>query len=203
MAQATRSQLFALYADTGKCLELRNLGPALDFDTAKSMLSQMRDQQVDPAIVRAELLNLGATVKDATVINAPSVQKWEPKPKVDYQAIYNEADQAGKEAAKAKTPTPMVVTNRTNPLDDKSAVKQAWVVPGGVCGFAWIKFKGNTAWAKWTKKQGLCGEGYPSGRQIWVHDYSQSMELKEAYASAFAKVLQKHGIEAYSGSRMD
>lgn len=187
-------------------MELRNLGPALDFDTAKSMLSRMRDQKVDPAIVRAELINLGATVKDATVINAPSVQKWEPKPKVDFQAIYDEADLAGKEAANAKTPTPMVVTNRTNPLDTESVKHEhlvAWVVPGGVCGFAWIKFKGNTAWAKWTKKQGLCGESYPSGRQIWVHYYSQSMELKEAYASAFAKVLQKHGIEAYAGSRMD
>jgi len=204
MAQASRSQLFALYTDTGKCTELRNLGPKLTFEMAKSMISRMRDEGVDPSVVRDELIALGATLKgDPVVISAGSVQKWEPKPRVDFQAIYNEADQAGKEAAKACCPTPMVVQGHSNPLDATSPVTDRWFVPQGVCGFAWIKFKGNTAWARWTKKQGLCGEAYPSGRSIWVSAYSQSMELKEAYARAFAKVLEKHGIQAYAQSRMD
>jgi hypothetical protein len=205
MANASPSQLFALYLATGKCLELRQLGPKLSLDTAKSMISRIRDNQEDPNIVMQELLALGATTKTngPTVVHAGSVQKWEPKPRVDYQAIYNEADEAGKAAANAKVPTPMVVTDHAVPFDESSPIKQAWLVPGGMCGFAWVQFAGNTAWAKWTKSKGLCGEGYPKGRQIWVSQYSQSMELKEAYAYAFAQVLNKHGIKAYAGSRAD
>lgn len=205
MANASPSQLFALYLATDKCLELRQLGPKLSLETAKSMISRIRDKQEDPTIVMQELLALGATIKGngPTVVRAGSVQKWEPKPRVDYQAIYDEADKAGKAAAEIKVPTPMVVADHAVPLDDSSPIKQAWLVPGGVCGFAWVSFAGNTAWAKWTKKQNLCGEHYPKGRCIWISQYSQSMELKEAYAYAFAQVLNNHGIKAYAGSRMD
>ena len=97
----------------------------------------------------------------------------------------------------------MVMAQHANPLDDRSPVQQSWTVPGGVCGFAWISFKGNTAWGRWAKSKGLTSKDYPTGLLIWVSQYSQSMELKEKYASAFAEVLRKHGIQAYMGSRMD
>lgn len=196
MAQATRSQLFALYRDTGSCMELRNLGPNLTFDMAKSMLSRMRNQGVSSAIIRQELLDLGATTKGE---GSPV----ERKPKVDFQAIYNEADTAGRAAAEQHTPTPMVVQQHVDPLDDCSPVQKSWTVPSGVCGFAWIKFKGNTAWARWAKKQDLASKAYPTGMMIWVSQYGQSLELKEKYARAFAEVLRQHGIQAYMGSRMD
>jgi hypothetical protein len=38
---------------------------------------------------------------------------------------------------------------------------------------------------------------------MWVFDYNQSMELKEAYAHAYAKVLRDAGFNAYANSRMD
>ena len=200
---ATRNQLFALWSDTGRTLELRNMGDKLSLDTAKSMLSRMRDQGVSPTVIHAELLELGAELKGAKVISTGTTRTWEPKLRKDWQAVYNEADQAGKAAAAACKPTPMVVQQHANPMNDRSAVVQQWVVPHGSCGFAWIKFKGNTAWAAWTKKKGLCGDAYPSGRSIWVSDYGQSIELKYAYAAAFANVLRTHGVECYAQSRDD
>lgn len=201
--EATRGQLFGLFAATGKVLELRNLGPKLTFDMAQSMLSRIKDQGENPDTIKAELIGLGAT--DAPRLNRTSGKSTprETKPKVDYQAIYDEADRAGRAAAEAHTPTPMVVARHANPLDDRSPVQQSWTVPGGVCGFAWISFKGNTAWGRWTKKQGLSSKDYPTGLMIWVSDYNQSMELKEKYAAAFTEVLRKHGITAYMRSRMD
>ena len=38
---------------------------------------------------------------------------------------------------------------------------------------------------------------------MWIGDYGQSMQRKEAYAYTFASVLQKHGIECHGMSRMD
>lgn len=111
----------------------------------------------------------------------------------DFERLHNEADAAGKAAAEACRPTPMVVTQG----------ERHWFINDGVCGFAWVRFAGNTAWARWAKKRGLAGKSYPSGCSIWVSDYNQSMQLKESYARSYAQVLRNHGIEAYVGSRMD
>jgi hypothetical protein len=123
--------------------------------------------------------------------------------KPNFKMIYEEANQAGVAAAAACVPTPMVVQEHTNMLDDKSPVAQQWVVPAGVCGFAWIQFPGNTAWAKWAKANAGAHGAYPKGYSIWVHQFNQSMELKQAYAHAFVEVLRKYDIQAYAGSRMD
>ena len=61
------------------------------------------------------------------------------------------------------------------------------------------------------KKAGLVGEGrdakwgkaYEGGYKYWVSVGGQSMQKKEAFAYAFAEVLQKHGLTVYAGSRMD
>jgi hypothetical protein len=126
------------------------------------------------------------------------------KPKQDFQAIYNEARQAGLKAGNECVPVPMVVTEHANPLDDNSPVVKRYApITSGVCGFGWISIKGNTAFARWAKENKLVGNHYPSGYSFWVSDFNQSMEMKEAYAYAFAAVLNKHGIEAHAGSRMD
>ena len=138
------------------------------------------------------------------LLPSPTKKTWAVKSnKPDYKAIYNEAHKAGMAAAQAKVPTPMVVQQHSNVLNDKSPVVKQWVVTGGVCGFAWIQFPGNTAWAKWCKAKGYAKEAYPKGYSIWVHYFNQSMELKETYGQAFAAVLRSHGIKAYAGSRMD
>lgn len=118
--------------------------------------------------------------------------------------VFQRADAAGLAAAKACVPTPMVVTQRENPLDDDSAVKKAWYVPEGVCGFAWITiYPGNCSAAYYAKKHWGASKAYRGGMQIWCRLGTQSYEIKTAYADAFAKVLQDAGIKAYSGGRLD
>jgi hypothetical protein len=121
-----------------------------------------------------------------------------------FEELHAKAHAAGEAAAAKCTPTPMVVSEHTNPLNDNSPVKQSWYVPSGVCGFAWVNVvPGNCAFANWLKANKLGRPGYGGGVNVWVSAYGQSMELKEAYADAYAKVLNEAGVKAYSQSRMD
>ena len=121
----------------------------------------------------------------------------------DFAGIYKEAHEAGMAAGNAATPTPMVVQQHANPLDDASTVTQQWAVPDGVCGFAMISFAGNTKWGRWAKTNTKAHPAYGGGLSIWVPYFGQSMERKSAYASAFSAVLNKHSIKATSSCRMD
>lgn len=124
---------------------------------------------------------------------------------MDVQALYEMADKAGREAVEALTVVPMTVTRRANPFDSTSEVLQSWHVADGVCGFSWINVKpANGKFAKYLLKLGIARkDSYYGGVCIWVSDYNQSMQRKEAYAHAFAKVLHDNGIKAYASSRMD
>jgi hypothetical protein len=100
----------------------------------------------------------------------------------------------------------MVVGTPTTPFgNDIDYEQKTYVVPGGVCGFAWISVRpGNSKFANWLKKNELGRrDSYEGGVKVWVSEFGQSMELKEAYAYAFAAVLQEEGLRAYAGSRMD
>jgi len=110
-----------------------------------------------------------------------------------FRVIATIADKAGREAAAAITPEPMVVTDG----------KTTWHVPEGLCGFAEIKFAGNTTWGRWAKSTQLASRCYDGGLSIWVHQYAQSYELKAAYAKAFAENLRKYNIEARAITRLD
>jgi len=80
------------------------------------------------------------------------------------------------------------------------------------CGFSHVKIrpaKGN--FVKFLKKVGIGDLGYNGGWNVNYHDimdghklsYTQSLDLRETCTDAFAKVLQKYGMEAYSISRAD
>lgn len=113
-----------------------------------------------------------------------------------FQDIINKADKAGKEAVNKLNVIPMVVEN-------KETGKQ-WFVEDGACGFAWVSLHPATSsFARWLKKQGIGSKAYDSGLKIWIHDYNQSVQKKETYASAYAEVLRDNGYKAYSGSRLD
>lgn len=92
------------------------------------------------------------------------------------------------------------------------------------CGFAWVSFPGNTAFARWAKSHDVNGnpinkddrdhraiasKGYPTGLQIWyskLHSLpTQSVTVHEAAARAARDVLA-HGLQSsqiYTGSRLD
>lgn len=111
------------------------------------------------------------------------------------------AEAAGLAAGEAAVPVPMVVQEQQL---FGNAVGKAYFVEGGACGFAWINIRpGTSAFAKWMVKQGFARKAYEGGVQVWVSEFGQSMQRKEAYARAYAEVLQAHGITAYAGSRMD
>jgi hypothetical protein len=124
----------------------------------------------------------------------------------NFEAVYNEANRAGFAAGEAIKPRAMIVTSRSNPLDDSSPVEKAWHEPEGVCGFAWVKVvPGNCSFAKWLVKNKIVrGRAYAGGVDIWVSAHNQSMERKEAHARKMAEVLrEKLGIKCYAESRMD
>ena len=124
-----------------------------------------------------------------------------------FKKLYEKADNAGRNAAYRSVPTPMIVGTAKNLFDTElDYSKPVEVVNDGVCGFAWINFSpGTSRLAKWLKKNKLARkDDYYGGVTIWVSDYNQSMQRKEAYANAFAKVFIDFGYErTYSMSRMD
>jgi hypothetical protein len=118
--------------------------------------------------------------------------------------LHAKACEAGHAAAEACKPTPMVVQQHANMLDDSSPVTQSWVVEGGPCGFAWVVIRpGNCSFARWAKKHARADKHYYGGVSIWCPLGTQSMAIKEAYCRAYATVLREAGIDAYAGSRLD
>lgn len=75
------------------------------------------------------------------------------------------------------------------------------------CGFAWCDIYGvklSTKLGKEMEKHGV-RKSYTGGLQVWNPGKwgGQNVDVKEAGAEAFAKVLSKYGFTAYSGSRLD
>lgn len=184
---ATPRQNFALFTATG--IDVRNLN--LSVEQASGYIALTKEGHVDA--VRNSLISAGGVVKR------------EVKPKQNWQELYDKAHAAGCAAAEANVPVPMIVQERASPLNDNSPVTRSWHVSEGVCGFAWITVKpGTSSFARWLVKNDLARSAYEGGVSIWVSSYGQSMERKEAYAHAFAKVLRENGISrAWAGSRMD
>ena len=126
-----------------------------------------------------------------------------------FEAAFAKAAAAGKAAGEAAKPQAMMVSEPSNPLAaGYSPPKAMWYVPEGVCGFAWVKVSpGNSPFANWLKKNKLARKAYSGGVEIWISDFNQSMDRKEACASAMAKVLNEElagsGLQIYANSRMD
>ncbi len=183
--KATKRQTFALYCITKKDYRKENL----TYDQASELIKKLGN----PNYVKKS-----NSIKDNEAVK-----------------IEQEAFEAGIAAMNNAKVIPMIVQEHANMMDDNSPVAKQWVVDSGVCGFAWVQFKANTTpnrkFLAGLKKAGLVGEGrdakwgkaYEGGYKYWVSVGGQSMQKKEAFAYAFAEVLQKHGLTVYAGSRMD
>ena len=120
------------------------------------------------------------------------------------QDIYQQAHEHGNLAVKMAFVTPMVVQQRENPLNDDSKVVREYFINDGVCGFASVTVKpANCKFAKFLVANGLGRKSFNGGVSMSVRDFNQSLTKKEAYAYAFASVLNEHGIKAFVDSRMD
>jgi hypothetical protein len=113
----------------------------------------------------------------------------------EFDRLYLEAWMAGRDAARACRPRPMVVTTEEGDWLD--------IVDDGMCGFGWVNVPGNTSFGRWLVKTGKARPGYPKGLEIWISDYGQSYERKAAHAGAMADYLRAKGIDCYAGSRLD
>ena len=126
-----------------------------------------------------------------------------------FNRIWSEAVKVAERAMQKCTPTPMIVAQHANPLDDNSEVTKSYYVPQGLCGFAWVNVSpGNSSFANWLKKQGHARKSYRGGVDIWIRVGGQSFELKEAYAYAMAEIFHANAKElgirsAYANSRLD
>jgi hypothetical protein len=126
-------------------------------------------------------------------------------------SICNKAHAAGYDAVKSARVVPMIVGQETHLFSGVMDPNTIEYVEDGVCGFAWVDVyptnKGNTRLGKAERKVleavGFKKDIYGKKYYKWVSEFNQSMQKKEAYASAYAKVLRENGLKAYSGSRMD
>lgn len=133
--------------------------------------------------------------------------------KKDYKKIIAEIHKECFEYGNQHQPTPMLVAQHESPLNDSSPIKQTWAVPDGVCGFAWVSFKGTEPFAKWCKENtewlrsiGLYfGNSYPTGKHLSVMHYNQSYEKKMKYAGHLAHLLVEKSIvkSSYPEGRLD
>ena len=78
----------------------------------------------------------------------------------------------------------------------------------GYCGFSWVEVyvdRTNSKQAKELLASGFKKDYKPNCLTVWNPGGSgtQSMDIKEAGAQAFAEVLQKAGLKAYACSRAD
>jgi hypothetical protein len=74
------------------------------------------------------------------------------------------------------------------------------------CGFAWVDISnGRDPFVNWCRKNNVGKKHWNRGWMIWnpTSNFTQSMDVKEAGSTAFAKVLRNNGIDAYMGSRAD
>ena len=109
------------------------------------------------------------------------------------QVILDAALAAGAAAHRNAVPEPMTVVG-----GDKS-----YFVSEGMCGFSWVKLKGNTPFGRYCKKVGLARPAYGGGLRISYPFPSQSYDRGQAWAFAFSDVLKANDVFAYADGRLD
>jgi len=113
-----------------------------------------------------------------------------------FAAIQKEAIEAGMEAGKNCIPEPMIVFDNITGEMGK--------VDSGGKGMAWIVHRnGRDKFSYWGRKYGNWKKHHYGGIQYWCFEFKQSLEKKQAFCRAFAKVLNNNGINAMAQSRED
>ena len=200
---ATSKQKYTIFKLTGWDVREADINK----EQASFIISNSIKKNYKPVIESLHSLTGAIDRQNRDLENQSTKTKKTPKKTKDevYTELHERADEAGKKAADSHTPTPVIVGTPTTPLGNEiDYEKKTYYVPQGVCGFAWVHLsEGRSSFARWAKKNLGAHKAYYGGVDIWTRGYGQSMELKEAYASAYAEVLREAGIDAYMGSRMD
>lgn len=131
--------------------------------------------------------------------------------KVNPAAVFATAERTADAAALAATPTPMIVGTAIGLSDRIDPTQRTYVIPDGVCGFAWVRVRpARGAFVTWCKQNNIGrSDSYEGGYVIPAHELApslrktQSYERKMAAANAAAAVLRDAGINAYSEGHLD
>ena len=125
--------------------------------------------------------------------------------KVHCEKLLERAHLMGMDAGRGSTPTPMIVGSPSTPFgSDIDYSKPTHFVESGVCGFAGVVIKpARGKFVSYLKGLGMGHKHYYGGYYVPVSEFGQSLERKEAYARAYAKVLSEEGMNCYVDSRMD
>lgn len=112
-----------------------------------------------------------------------------------FATIVERAHGAGMNAGNGAEPNPVRVVDGW----------REYILNDGACGFAWVNVRpGGSSFARWLVNTGKARrDSYHGGVTVWVPYFGQSMARKEAYAVAYAQVLQDAGIQARADSRLD
>ena len=180
---ATARQTFALFCATGK--DWRATNPT--HEQASVMLSAIQGLRGN----KPAALELATRIFQGENVDVSTLPPVDSKP--NFKNVFDEAHEAGLQAAKDCKPEPMIIPGYAP-------------VMGGVCGFAWVHFKdGRKPFPRWLIKKGLADKSYYGGTDYYAgfEIGGQSMTIQEAYCRAFAEVCNKHGITARMNSRID
>ena len=125
--------------------------------------------------------------------------------KVACEKLLERAHLMGMDAGRSVGVTPMVVGSPSTPFgSDIDYSKKTYFVESGVCGFAGVVIKpARGKFVSYLKSIGIGNKHYYGGYYVSVREFGQSLARKEAYASAYAKVLSEVGMSCYVDSRMD
>jgi hypothetical protein len=123
-----------------------------------------------------------------------------------FEELYAKADAAGRAAVEKATIVPMVVGTATSLFGNEiDRSKPTYFVADGPCGFAYLHCRPSRGgFSSWLKKNGI--GRYSEYNRSWcisVSQFNQSLQKKEAYAYAFAKVVSEAGINISVESRLD
>ena len=121
------------------------------------------------------------------------------------EAIYNKAHEAGMKASYEVEKKLSTYTIHSVDLCGNSIPNNPVFQMRGLCGFAGVNIKPATSkFAKLLVSKGIAKkDSYAGGVTMRVNYFGQVMEMKEAFANAFADVLYEEGIRCYAYSRLD
>ena len=121
------------------------------------------------------------------------------------EKLLEKAHLMGMDAGRSVGVTPMVVGTATDLFSSEiDYSKPVSVVNDGVCGFAGVVIKpARGKFVSYLKGLDKGYKHYYGGYYVPVREFGQSLTRKEAYAEAFAKVLDEEGLKCYVDSRMD
>lgn len=131
---------------------------------------------------------------------------------MNWQDIFNEAQQAAEKAFDECKPIPMVIGQAKDLFSNEIVPGTEEFVADGVCGFAWVNIKpARGPFVKFLKQNNLGRNGVYGGWTISMYDisrragYSQSMQRKEAACRAFVQVIKNYApdMSIWMESRMD